>query len=94
MDDRTTVEVFELHGHTYVKGDQIMVKPSQSRHRDGFIARVISAELDEAGTVIAVNVYGAPGKKAPLVRTLRSERLAPMVTRRRRPFQQPSQEPS
>ena len=82
--DPRVVQTFTLHDRTYTKGDQIVVRPSAPRHRDGFTARVISARLDDTGTVSSVDVFGAPGKKAPLTRTLRPERLAPLPTRRRK----------
>jgi hypothetical protein len=78
------VDTFDLHGHTFSKGDQIVVKPSAPRHRDGFVARVLGARLDAEGNVEHVDVFGAPGSKAPLLRSLRPERLAPMSRPKRR----------
>ena len=79
-----TAETFDLHGHTFTKGDQIVVKPSAPRHRDGFTARVISAHFTEAGEIDYVDVFGAPGSKAPCTRSLRPDRLAPLPQRRSR----------
>lgn len=78
------VSSFDLHGQTFTKGDQIVVKPSASRHRDGFVARVIGARLDVNGSVEYVDVFGAPGSRAPLIRSLRPERLAPVSRPKRR----------
>lgn len=79
----STVDVFDMHGRTWTKGDQVVVLPSAPRHRDGFVARVIGARLVD-GVVTEVDVFGAPGSRAPLTRTLRPERLAPVAGKRRR----------
>lgn len=78
------MDTFDLHGKQYAKGDQIVVKPSAPRHRDGFVARVMCARLGTDGSIVEVDVFGAPGGKAPLIRTFRPERLAPMAGRRKR----------
>lgn len=78
------VDSFDLDGHTFTKGDQIVVKPSAPRHRDGFVARVLGARLDDEGGIEYVDVFGAPGSKAPLIRSLRPERLAPLSRPKRR----------
>lgn len=75
---------FDLHGRRYVAGDQIVVRPSAPRHRDGFIARVRAGIAGEDGALAAVELFGAPGKKAPGVRTLRLERLSPVPSPRRK----------
>jgi hypothetical protein len=80
--DRSRVEQFDLHGVTYNRGDQIKVLPSAPRHRDGFIGRVMHATLDGTGAVLYVDVFGAPGSKAPSMRTLLPVRLAAPPKRR------------
>lgn len=87
----TTVDEFEMHGRTWTKGDQITVLPSAPRHRDGFVARVIGARVVE-GAVVEVDVFGAAGSKAPLTRTLRPERLAPVTGRNRKKRTAPEEE--
>lgn len=79
----STVGSFDLHDRTYTRGDQIVVLPSAPRHRDGFVAKVIGARLTPDGRVDSVDVFGAPGSKAPAQRTLRPERLAPMAAPRK-----------
>lgn len=78
------IDSFELAGSTFTRGDQITVLPSQPRHRDGFLAKVLAGIVDDDGVLVAVEVFGAPNYKAPGVRTLRVDRLRPIVTRRRR----------
>jgi hypothetical protein len=70
------VEEFEIHGVTFRRGDDIKVLPSAPRLRDGFLGRVINATLDASGDVKCVTVFGAPGTKAPSVRSLLPLRLA------------------
>lgn len=84
----STVDTFDLHGKSWTKGDQIAVLPSAPRHRDGFVARVIGARVVD-GVVVEVDVFGAPGSKAPLTRTLRPERLAPVSRHRSRTKKEP-----
>lgn len=77
------IDTFEHHGQNFTRGDPIMVRPSAPRHRDGFLARVMSGIVDDTGVLTAIEVFGAPGSKAPGVRTLRLERLEPITSRRR-----------
>ena len=42
------------------------------------MAKVIGARFDPAGTLTGIDVFGAPGSKAPSQRTLRPERLGPV----------------
>jgi hypothetical protein len=79
----TTVDTFDLHDRTYRRGDPIVVLPSAPRHRDGFVAKVIGARFDPAGTITGIDVFGAPGSKAPSQRTLRPERLGPVAAPRK-----------
>lgn len=81
---RVQVESFELHGETFSRGEQIKVLPSAPRHRDGFVGKVLCATVDESGVILYVDVFGAPGSKAPSTRSLPVERLAPMPKPRRR----------
>lgn len=76
------VSEFVLFGRTFCRGDEIRVLPSVSRHRDGFVGRVLCAAVDEEGVVLYVDVFGAPGKKAPCVRSLFPVRLAVPPKRR------------
>lgn len=76
-------ENFVLHGKEYSRGDQIVVGPSAPRHRDGFLARVMRARVED-GVVTEVDVFGAPGTKAPCVRTIRPERLTHVGVGRKR----------
>jgi hypothetical protein len=68
----------------YERGDQIKVVPSAPRHRDGFIGKVLGATM-EAGEVLSVDVFGAPGSKAPATRTFAPDRLAALPKKHRGP---------
>lgn len=81
---RMRVEKFVLGGVEYERGDQIKVLPSASRHRDGFIGKVLHATV-ENGVVLFVDVFGAPGLKAPGMRSLPPERLAALPKKHRGP---------
>lgn len=81
--DRQKVETFILDGVEYTRGDQIKVLPSQPRHRDGFVGKVLCATV-EFGVILHVDVFGAPGSKAPSTRSLSPERLAAMPRPKRR----------
>jgi hypothetical protein len=82
--DRVKVESFVLDDVPYVRGDQIRVLPSVPRHRDGFVGKVLSATV-EAGVVLFVDVFGAPGSKAPSTRSLSPDRLAALPKKSRGP---------
>lgn len=90
---RVQVEVFELLGEMFSRGEQIKVLPSAPRHRDGFVGKVLCATLDEAGKILYVDVFGAPGSKAPSTRSLPPDRLAPMPKPKRRRGQRVAGEP-
>ena len=51
-------EIFQLSGVDVVKGDLIRVLPSGPYQRDGFIGRVMYADLAESGEIAHITVYG------------------------------------
>lgn len=81
---RMRAEKFVLGGVEYEKGDQIRVLPSASRHRDGFIGKVLYATVQD-GVVLHVDVFGAAGHKAPATRTFPPERLTHLPKKHRGP---------
>lgn len=65
-------EIFQLGGVDVVRGDLIRVLPSGPYQRDGFIGRVMYADLAESGEIAHITVYGDS------TRSFRAERFEVM----------------
>lgn len=50
-------QIFQINGVDVVAGDLIRVKPSGPYQRDGFIGRVMYANLSEDGDIAHITVY-------------------------------------
>lgn len=68
------VSEFKVNGRTVRAGDIVKISPSRPGKKDGFEGKVRGADLRD-GTIISIEVTGAPRGRPPAARSVRPERV-------------------